>query len=411
MLPLAGVLIAAGLVITRRPDAVTHAQFWAEDGPYYFANVYNHGLLTTLATPQAGYFQTFPVLAARVAEFVSLAHAPLVMNVLALAAQVLPVGLLLSRRAVTISPNVWVRALLAFVYLALPVGEINVTAVNAQWHLAVAALIVLLLAPPQHPLGRWFDGAILLACGLTGPFCLILAPLAWVRRHRAGPASVTTWEAALLTACAVLQSAALLIVSHHPPAGVAVEPRPSPGLGATPTLIVKLVGGRLLLGAVVGQANGLRAPLALQLIAMVAAGVVLVLIARAGRDELRLAVAFGVVLFAASLLAPSAPTPAWRILASTSAATPRYYFIPQLVVLAVLVWGVAACRLPVLRLVAAGLLTVSIGLIVAGHWTYRPFASIGFPQKAAAFERAPRGTVAVFALNPLGFFTMTLTKR
>lgn len=36
-------VVGVVIVISRRPDAVTNAQFWAEDGKYWFAAAYNHG--------------------------------------------------------------------------------------------------------------------------------------------------------------------------------------------------------------------------------------------------------------------------------------------------------------------------------------------------------------------------------
>jgi hypothetical protein len=53
-MPLAGMLLAAALIVSLRPDAVTNAQFWAEDGKFFYADVYNRGLLPTLMVPQAG---------------------------------------------------------------------------------------------------------------------------------------------------------------------------------------------------------------------------------------------------------------------------------------------------------------------------------------------------------------------
>ncbi|MGH2905043.1 MAG: hypothetical protein ACRDK7_15885 [Solirubrobacteraceae bacterium] len=124
------------LIVSRRPDAVTHAQFWAEDGKLFYANVYTHGLFATLAVPASGYFQELPILAADIAQLVPLAFAPLVMNSIAITVQVLPVGLLLSRRAETIAPDIRVRSLLAALYIALPgAPESNANVDNALWFL------------------------------------------------------------------------------------------------------------------------------------------------------------------------------------------------------------------------------------------------------------------------------------
>src|SRR5208282_3246621 len=112
-------LLACTILITRRPDAILHAQFWAEDGHVWFADAFNFGGWTALFRTQDGYFQVLPRLAASLALLAPLRLAPLILNLVAIAIEALPVNLLLSLRS-----SVWgslrYRALLAFVYLALP---------------------------------------------------------------------------------------------------------------------------------------------------------------------------------------------------------------------------------------------------------------------------------------------------
>src|SRR6476469_1167442 len=51
-----GTLLLAFLIaLTRRPETVTQAQFWAEDGKYWYAQAYNHGWSVLLET-YGGYF-------------------------------------------------------------------------------------------------------------------------------------------------------------------------------------------------------------------------------------------------------------------------------------------------------------------------------------------------------------------
>jgi hypothetical protein len=125
---------------------------------------------------------------------------------------------------------------------------------------------------------------------------------------------------------------------------------------------------------------------------------------------LRMLILFGLVVLAASLWDPSSPTPAWPTLALSGIGGQRYFFIPELAALAILVWMTRPAWPAVVRLVALGLIAAAVVISVAGHWTYPPFAPTGFPQRAAAFERARKGTVAGFPLNPAPW-TMTLKKR
>ncbi|MGV8637483.1 hypothetical protein ACV35N_36180, partial [Pseudomonas aeruginosa] len=46
------------LMWARRPDLLINPQFWAEDGYYWYSGAYNGNILSFLATPVNGYFQT-----------------------------------------------------------------------------------------------------------------------------------------------------------------------------------------------------------------------------------------------------------------------------------------------------------------------------------------------------------------
>ena len=386
LIPILGMLVAVGIIVSRRPEAILHAQFWAEDGTIYFADVYNLGVRETILLPQAGYFQTFPVLAAWLARFAPLAHAPLVMGTLGLFMQVLPVGLLLSRRATTLAPDIRVRVVLAFVYLVVPYqSELDATAVNSQWTLAISGFLVLMLAPPRRRIWRWLDGGILLIAGVTGPFSLLLAPIAWIRRRTRGSEFVPGWEVALLLACAVVQALSILVISRHDATHLGVEARPSPHLGATLTLFAKLVGGRLFLGTIIGDAHGLTAPLAIQWIALILGLVALALVVRFGRQELVLFVVLAAGVLAGGLVRPSTPTPAWPILASVPVNAQRYFYLAELAILAALIWLAAAAVVRFARIGAVALVTVSLVIAISGHWLFPALPRTDLARQAAAF--------------------------
>lgn len=407
-LPSLGYLLALALIVSRRPDAVFDAQFWAEDGRRFFANVYNHGLLATLVVPQAGYLQTFSVLTAGAASLLPLAAAPLAMNVAAILVQALPVGLLLSDRAASIAPDLRIRVLLAALYLGLPAAEVNANVTNAQWHLAVAALLVLMRRPASDLRARACDGAILLLAGLTGPFALLLAPLAALQRRWRGPLAVPRWAVALLACCAAVQVGSLTVVSHHPPRGFGVEPRASIVPVATPATLGQIIGGRALAAPVVGDpaaaALGRNTPAVMLVAALGLLGILAV--GRAGPPELRLALAFGGGVLALALLRPPAD------LFTFTYTHDRYFVLPHLAVLAALVWAAASLRARPIRLAAVVALVATIGFVMPRAWFYPAYRSTDFSQRSAAFDRAPRGTTMRFAVNPLDSnWTMVLRKR
>lgn len=196
-----------------------------------------------LARTQDGYFQTFPRIVADVALAAPFHGAPLVMNALALLVQGLPVWFLLSARSSFWGP-LRLRAIVAVVYLILPNSmEWHANTTNTQWVLALLALMVLLAEVPRSWRGRSIDLLILLLCGLTGPFCILLAPvgavMAWYRRER--------WrlvQTAVIGACALAQGIAIYATRY--------TSRVHAPLGASLSLLTRILAARIFSSALIG---------------------------------------------------------------------------------------------------------------------------------------------------------------
>jgi hypothetical protein len=60
-------LFACAIVISRRPDAIFHAQFFAEDGAIWYATAYDYGWWRVLFSPYQGYIHLVPRLTAALA--------------------------------------------------------------------------------------------------------------------------------------------------------------------------------------------------------------------------------------------------------------------------------------------------------------------------------------------------------
>lgn len=411
LLPALGALIAAGLILSRRPDVLLHPQLWAEDGRIDFQNAYNLGLARSIILPQAGYFETFPVLAAWIARHFPLTDVPFVMSLIGIAVQTVPAALLLSRRAETISPDIRIRALLALATVVLPNEfELDGTTINAQWFLAMAALIVILLAPPRHARWRALDAIILLVCGLNGPFAIPLVAVAAFRYWRRGRDVVPTWQVGLLVACAVIQAFALLYLSHHDAGNPAVEARPHPTLGATPNLFAALVGGRLFLGLIIGEGAGLQAGHIVQWLALVGGLACIAGAVRRGPQELIIALAVGAAILGGALLNPSAPSPAWPIIALVPPNGQRYYLLAQLAWFGLLVWAMSGATARPLRWAAAVAVAASLAVAIIGHWSLPAAPPSTFARQVARFDRVPKGTSFTFKIEPSSW-VMVLTKR
>jgi len=232
---------AFSIIVLRRPDAILNPQFWAEDGALWYANAYNDGIRSVMISHN-GYLQTISRLVAAIAQFLPFEWAPLIFNVVAIFIQILPVNFLLSSRFCALIPNLYNRIFLSILYLALPNSwEIHANLTNAQWHLALLVFMVIVAEPVNRPLWRCFDTGVVLLSGLSGPFAILLAPIAairvWLDRER--------WFIflfLLVSASAVVQTLCLLL---------AWQTRSQMFLGATPELLVKILSGQVFLGALI----------------------------------------------------------------------------------------------------------------------------------------------------------------
>ena len=171
LLVTAAALVACLLIFLRRPDALLNPQFLAEDGTYYYAQAYNLGGLRALFLPAAGYLLITDRLIAAVAVLFPMAWAPALFNVYAILWQAAPVAFLLTRRFDQLIPNWYARGAIALLYLAIPnSSELDASVTYIQWHLALLAFLVVIAAPRSGRAWRVFDGAVILLCGLDGPF-------------------------------------------------------------------------------------------------------------------------------------------------------------------------------------------------------------------------------------------------
>jgi hypothetical protein len=400
---------AIAIVISRRPDAIFHAQFYAEDGRSWFADAYNRGGFTSLFRAEGGYFQTLPRLAAALALLAPLAFAPLVANLTGLLVQILPVPLLLSRRLSNLG-SLQFRIALAAMYLAIPnCSEINVTPDYGQFHLAMAACLVVLASVPEGTLSRSLDVFVLSVFGLSGPLCLALLPVALIyarlkrdrwRRINAGTLAL----ASAIQLCGLLLIQPTARAQAHPP------------LGANFEWLARILAGHVYLGALIGG-NVCAAVLGLQFliwVSVIGTGILLFWIFRA-ELEFRLFAAFCILAFAAALESPFVSSPvsrpragmtAWHILAGAPAV--RYWFLPTLMFCWMVVWFVFA-RERILRRFGVGLLCLML-IGIMRDWRHPAFEDAHFEQYARRLESSPKGTALVIPQNPRGW-SMRLVKR
>ena len=391
-------LLALVALFSRCPSMFTHAQFYAEDGTIWFAQAYNGGWLHTLLVPQAGYLNIVPRLGAGLALLFPLSWAPLVMALVGMMIQAAPLPLLLSSQC-----RGWgslsTRLGLAAIYLAIPNRELHVVLTNSQWHLAVFSALAIFSAVPQTWWARVVESTLLLLAALSGPFGLVLAPMAflfwWLRRER--------WT---LVVCGLLGlgSGVQMAVLLH---GAARVQGP---LGATVALFLRMLGGDIVAGALVGQSSiAWRAPMgvivALALLGLAIYGYCL----WHASLEWKFFLAFCGLLLAASLRSPltSGSKPAWDSLLFAVAA--RYWFLPMLA----FTWGALWCarygRARLFRWAGAGIVLCMV-LGVVRDWNYGRIPGEDFSVGVARMSAAQPGEHVVMPIVPAGW-SMELVKK
>lgn len=386
VLKYAGVfLVAFAVILLRRPDAVLNAQFLYEDGPIWYADAYNHGWLRALVITHGGYLQTLPRIEASIALLFPFRLAPLVQNLIAAAFQTAPVLLLLSTRSETWG-SLRFRFFLALSYLLLPnTRDMISTITESQWFLALIALLILVAAPATSKLEHWLDVAIVGMCGISGPFCVFLFPVAAYQFARK---IISKSLFAVLTAGCCIQTVTFLFAHNT---------RPRPALGVSVESFVRLISGQVFIASILGSNRlGAIVPIAALAIVFLLGIAVLAMGFIESTTPMRMLLAFSGLVFAASIFAPTEyPPPSqteWPIL--TIVPGIRYWFFPCLCVVWSLLYGLKSSRQ------APKLLAVPLALLMTiGVWRdfrYPPLPDMKFALHAEQLAAAaPGNTVTV----------------
>ena len=409
--------IAFLIVCSRRPDAVLNAQFYAEDGAFFYRDAYHFGLHSLLLT-YSGYFHSVLRLTALLALLFPFAWAPFVMNLVGIAVQVVPVNIFLSSRFSGIAFPI--RVLASFIYLALPNSfEIDANVTNVQWHLALLACLVLLAQPARTRAWQVFDAIALFLTSLSSPMGILLLPLAasvwWRRRH--------IWSArclAILSPGAAIQMVSVLLHWHGrqaPHSNLLGQTVLNGGTtGANFHYFAAILGRQVFLSSLLGlNTQGwllqLHRVSAVEVISTAIGLAFLLYVLRYAPIELKLFVLFAAAVLALGLLNPLAGPPdhpQWYWL-SVPGCGNRYYFLAMLAFLASLLWVASRKASPwALRYFAAVLLLL-LPVGIYQDWRYPPLENFRFVEFAQQFENVPVGTKFMIPINP--GWLMELTKR
>ncbi|RPE03248.1 glucosyl transferase [Candidatus Pantoea deserta] len=231
--------------VLRRPDIVTHAQPWAEDGKIWMAGIYNNGFLSSLFLPQNGYYQTISRLTYGISMILGISNAALGANVIAILIRCFFIGFILSSRMKFAPLSYRLAAVIYFILMPnQEEGFVNIT--NIHWYLSMY-LVAVVMSEDSHGIAwKTHDYALLVISALSGPFVVFIAPCLLLKRvcERGGIANaikgVNTFDA-VMAICCVIQVAAILLSPD--------TARSSAPLGASVGILVKIVAYRIVAGS------------------------------------------------------------------------------------------------------------------------------------------------------------------
>lgn len=295
------------------------------------------------------------------------------------------------------------RIAFAAVYVAIPnAHEIHVVCTNSQWHLALIMVFLTFAEAPRTLWAKLLTAAVIALGALTGPFAILLLPLAavfWYVRRCRWTAIVT----AILFSGAALQL--LMLLTHS-------SQRPARGyLGASVPLFIRLLGGNCFIGALLGTHRfGLRLPLACSVCMLVIGLCLCAYCARFLRAEMRLFFIFCFLVFLAGIRMPALepnPEAMWGELLNIP--SQRYLFFPSLPLLFAILWCAGYARDRVVR-VAAAALTLILCVGIWMDWGVPSIPAMDLRQQAAILRAAKPGQHVILPVYPAGWY-MDLIKR
>ncbi|HEY5998557.1 MAG TPA: hypothetical protein VI078_04555 [bacterium] len=404
---LAGSALTAALVL-REPGHFLNPQFWAEDASVLFNQSWEEGFVRSLVTPASGYLYTFGRLVAGLALLLPLSWAPLVFNLAACAVQALPIFYLLSGRLGRYLPSPLARLAAAAIYVAAPNSyETYVNLANSQSNLALAALLVLLADRPASRRVQAAELCLLAVFGLTGPFGIVLLPVAaWtlLAGRRDGARGWRIATAAVLAAGAVVQLPIM-----------AISGRVAADAGGPVTLSqwLQIISTHVFYNSVLGiermtdarWAADLAANRGAQLLAVAVVGVLIAFVIRRRHRALGGLLYLAGATVALSFLFPSNGLEHWL----APSFGPRYYLYATLFVLYATL--LLCLRGGPLRWLGAALAVPALTVGIPGDFQYERHLDTRWADQVAVFESLPGGERLRIPVQPSPHLWFTLRKK
>lgn len=401
-------IISAALIISRRPEAISNPQFWAEDGNWFSGayNSFSTGLnpFTSMFVTYGGYFVVVYRLVASISLVLPFKYVPLFFSLCALGFQLLPLVLINSKRLNKIIPYRSLAIAISLLYVSVPnSSEVFLNLTNVQWPLGIAAFLVLIASKSNKILWKIFDLFVLIATGLAGPLVILLLPISgylWV-------SAKTAWHKRNLIIVSVLSGVQILAIFFLSEGG-----RANGQPNASIFKFIKMIVGQVFTGGIFGEksVDYLYSNIPVLYITFGLMLCVFIYILKNGSKWLKLLNIYGVLIVVSMLasLKPSSAYDVWGTL-TTPGEGQRYWFIPIVIWISTLVWLALNAKFRPFKYLAAALLLCLVVFGIPRDWQLPKYPDLQFPAYAQKLESAPKGSLVVIPINP--GWHMYLTKR
>lgn len=395
-----GILFFA--IAARRPDILTNAQPWAEDGVVWMMEINNNGFWSSVFLPQNGYYQTISKLTYGFALLFGVGKAALVANMVAISVRALLVLFLLSPRMRFIQLPYRI-AVAAYLLLMPNLGEGYVNITNVHWYTAIYMMMVLVAEPPRSRGWAFHDMVVLVISALSGPFVAFYAPCLAIKRWHEHGGIVQAIRRAnrfdwIMAACLTLQVVAILASS--------TSNRSTAPLGASLPTLAEIILQRVVLGSFF-QGTPIALPdSSWPAVAVLTCSISMTAFRYGWRYQIL--VLFPILMIGFALAKPmiSLTEPQWPVLLKAGAGE-RYFFVTNFFMFCHVVFLISRLG----RFAHTGLLLLSIVMLpfYIACFNITPLGEVGYKDQIERFQTLPKGKTMVININPPGW-KMQLTR-
>ena len=399
------------ILYLRRPDVLVNAQFWAEDGWAWYAEMHNLGI-ASLFHPMNGYFQTISRLTMLITLPFGIINAPLVSNLVSLIIRSFLVVFFFSKRFSSIP--IYYRLVVSLFYLLIPnAEEVHGNITNIHWFLSIYLFLIIISDEIKSSWWKIHDFIVLIISGLSGPFIIFLLPTLIIKKYILYKGikkfDFTHWDITFILIVMIQLIAILSIDSSD---------RSVAPLQANFLLFCRIIVEKIILGTFLPTHDTYAFILESNVfvyLMMIVTFICLLLIAIKASWKFYSGFLFVVLMLSAALMRPmiSLVDPQWPALLQPGVGE-RYFIITNLFFFSSILYGFYKldekihCQYSTFIRSVIGIL---IGVIIYGSFSIAPLPNTNYRESIKTlYNTVPIGSEVKIPINPNGWY-MTIIKK